>query len=346
MKTEPMSFRVAEETRDRWEEFKASTGKTAEEALSTLLDTHNQAQHTNITLKTPLLSGAKNTIPAVAKNLQTSLDLMVTTIFLAEQGASEVQNQAQSEVEAAQRKISELTSDAQILMTEAKEAHAKLPVLETENQDLRLRIAELREQAETVQALKSTWAARETDMLGQISELKSKATAADELGKRNHQISHELEATKSMLVQKESELTRLTKANARTEEALIAEAATRASFQAKVAELNAECRALNNQIAADERRLKEYHSMVVNFKQLAEAETLARTEAEKLYAVAQTQLQATTHSNLDTNDIKGAEITLLEAPPIDSDLPAPHPLKLPKKSHRKQFGASKPDPSK
>ena len=340
-----MSFRLAEETKERWESYKLSTGKTTEEALTLLLDSH-EAQSPNLTLRTPLLSSAKNNIPTVAKSLQATLELMVTTIYLAEKGATEVQSQAQSEAEAAERKINELTSDAQILMAEAKEAHAKLSVLETENQELRLRIAELREQAETVQALKSTWAARETDMLGQISELKSKATAADELGKRNHQISHELEATKSMLTQKESELTRLSRTHALVEDALNVERDNRASLQAKVAELTAESRVLTNQIASDERRLQEYHSMAVNFKALAEAETLARIEAEKLYAVAQTQLQANTHSNHDTNDIKGAEITLVEAPPIDHGFPAPHPLKLPKKPHGKQLGASKPDHSK
>lgn len=332
-----MSFRVADETRDRWEAFKTNTGKTAEEALSMLLDTHNQSQSQNITLKSPMLSSAKNNIPAVTKNLQTALDLIATTIFQAEQGAAEIHQQAQISVEAAQTKINTLGNDNINLKAEIKVTHEKISVLERDNRELSLKVGELRDQAETIATLKTAWAAREAEILEQVAAWKSEVASAREVERRYQEVDRELEATKVALTRKEAELTTLASTLAKTEEMLSAEASSRARVETKAAELTAEVRVLNNQIVTDERRLAEYQDLILNLKQSLETERSARVVAEKLHAFAQARLQATTDPENKTHDIKTGKNNSLDTPQPDLKITdtAPHTSKPSKKSHRR-----------
>jgi len=337
MKTEPMSFRVADETRDRWEALKTSTGKTAEEALSMLLDIHNQSQSQNITLKSPVLSSAKHNIPAVAKNLQAALDLIATTIFQAEQGAAEIHQQAQISVEAAQTKINTLGNDNINLKAEIKVTHGKISVLERDNRELSLKVGELRDQAETIATLKTAWAAREAEILEQVAAWKSEVASARHVERRYQEVNRELEATKVALTRKEAELTTLANTLAKTEEMLSAEASSRASLETKAAELTAEVRVINNQIITEERRLAEYQELILNLKHSLETERSARVVAEKLHAILQAQIQSVTDSNDKSNEVKKGKpnpfaVSLSNIEPSDEEFQAQRQKKKPQRS--------------
>lgn len=291
-KTEPMSLRVSGETRERFEAFKALIGKsTAEEAFNELLTSY-ETQQPNLKLNAPMLSSAMASMPDITKFLQTALEHMAATIFLAEQGAVSVQARANKVTEEAQGQIKDLVENNKALRLELQTAKNQGSQLVSEVDELRLKIQELRDQSEAIGVLKAAWAVRETDIMKQVAEWKARAECADNLRKSLEETHRKLETTETSLARTETEFARLNEAHAKTEEALAAENTSRSNFQAKAAELTAEVRALNNQLAASERRLTEYHGIVLNLKQAVESETNARIFAEQVYAVAQAQLEA------------------------------------------------------
>lgn len=291
-KTEPMSFRVSSETRERFEAFKTRISKsTAEEAFNELLTSYESNQP-NLLLNAPMLSSAISGMPEITKFLQKALDQMAATIYLAEQGAAAVQSQAVSVVEKAKEKMNELVETNNTLKLELQRTKTQGSQLATEANELRLKVQELRDQSESISVLKASWADRESDIMKQVTEWKSRAEYADDLQKSFEETRRKLDGTENTLARTETELARLTEVHAKTEEALAIENTSRSNFQAKVAELTAEVRALNNQLAASERRLTEYHGIVLNLKQAVESETNARIIAEQVYAVAQAQLEA------------------------------------------------------
>lgn len=291
-KTEPMSFRTSDETKERWEAFKTNIGKsTAEDAFCILLNTY-ESQQQNMVLNAPMLSSAINNIPVITKYLQTALEQMAATIFLAEQGAAVAQSQAVTITEQAQGKIHELVESNKAMKLELQRAKVQETQFKTEADELSLKIQELRDQSESISVLKASWADRESDIMKQVAEWKSRAASADNLQKSLEETHRKLETTETSLARTETEFARLNEAHAKTQEALDAENTSRSNLQAKAAELAAEVRALNNQIAASERRLTEYHGIVLNLKQAVDSETNARIFAEQAYAVSQAQLEA------------------------------------------------------
>lgn len=295
-KTEPMSFRVSSETRERFEAFKTRISKsTAEEAFNELLTSY-EAQQPNLLLNAPMLSSAISGMPEITKFLQKALDQMAATIYLAEQGAAAVQSQALSVVEKAKEKMNELVETNNALKLELQRAKTQGSQLATEANELRLKVQELRDQSESISVLKASWADRESDIMKQVAEWKSRAEYADDLQKSFEETRRKLDGTESTLARMEAELARLTEVHANTEKALAAENTSRSTFQAKAAELAAEVRALNNQIVASERRLTEYHNIVINLRQTVDSETNARIMAEQAYAVSKAQLEAANSS--------------------------------------------------
>ena len=316
-KTEPMSFRVSNETRERFEAFKAHIGKTTvEEAFNELLTTY-EAQNHNLVLKSPMLSNAIAGIPEITEFLQTALDQMAATIYLAEQGAAAVQSRANDVTEEAQRQITELVESNKAVKLELQMAKSQGSKLETEVDELRLKIQELRDQSEAISVLKAAWAVRDADIMEQVAQWKARAERADNLHKSLEEAHRKLETTETSLARNEVELARLNEAHAKTQEALDAENTSRSNFQTKAAELAAEVRALNNQIVASERRLAEYHGIVLNLKQAVDSETNARVLAEQAYAVSQAQLEALSASRTteptSTREVgQNSEITRVE----------------------------------
>jgi chromosome segregation ATPase len=290
-KTKPFSVRLEEETQERLEKLKASTGMTAEQTISLLLDSY-ESQDPAIALDCPKLAGPRRELPVVQKNLQAALDSVAAAICIAEQESAQAQLEARQATELAHETIVNLSEANKTLKQELNIAAARQAELEAVINEMQLNVRTLREQAESVMLLKAAWSAKEIEMTAQIENLNKKAEKAIQLQSKYEEAVRDLHTATSKLSYIEEELNKASNINSSLQEKIEVEISNRISLNSQLSDLNAEIRSLNKHILLLETNINEKNNSILIIEDSLKKETSFKIAAEQSYAVALAKIEA------------------------------------------------------
>jgi chromosome segregation ATPase len=180
-KKQPWSGRISLQTRERLETLRGQMNCDHDDLLAHLLDAMDMKLSTEASLFAPILAGPRREVPKITKQLQASLDAMTSAICLAEQEATQTSVEAQAQVTELSEALQKETNKNSMLaenFAAIKEENRKLSGY---SEELALNLKRAQERTESLDALKSSWKAREEEILDKLVNLKSIAAKVQNL---------------------------------------------------------------------------------------------------------------------------------------------------------------------
>jgi chromosome segregation ATPase len=205
--------RISDPTRERMETLKGETNFDHDTLLLALMDAYEDQKSHDQKLVAHTLSGPRREIKNITKSLQASLDSMLSAICLAEQDAAQLSLDAQNQISNMRNDFENNKQHLEILTQDLADSKKNNEYLKSKNKELEENLRSAHERTESLNALKSAWHTRESDLLLRIDGIEPSVAKAIELSNALEKQKNQIDILKINITNFESETKNLKEQN-------------------------------------------------------------------------------------------------------------------------------------